>query len=74
MERIDKIRAIIVQVQVLKMIPVQYISIDQFSSFIEKKIKEVDEIVKEIFIDGNYIEVALLEKTLKEYMDILHNN
>jgi len=74
MERIDKIRAIIVQIQVLKMIPVQYISIDQFSSFIEKKIKEVDEIVREIFIDGNYIEVALLEKTLKEYMDILHNN
>ena len=74
MERIDKIRAITVQVQVLKMIIPQYISIDEYISFIDEKIKEMDGIVKDIFIEGNRIEVELLEKTLKEAIDITRNN
>lgn len=74
MERIDKIREITVQVQVLKMIIPQYISVDEYISFIEEKIKEMDGIVKDIFMEGNYIEVELLEKTLKEVIDITRNN
>ena len=74
MERIDRIREITVQVQVLKMIIPQYISVDEYISFIEEKIKEMDGIVKDIFIEGNRIEVELLEKTLKEVIDITRNN
>ena len=74
MERIDNIREIKVQVQVFKMILPQYISVDQYMTFIEEKIKEMDGIVKDIFMEGNYIEVELLEKTLKEVIDITRNN
>lgn len=71
MERIDKIRAIIVQIEVLKYLGVRRISVEEFSKFLKQKTSEIYSICIEILSEGNYIEVSLMEKTINEYSELI---
>lgn len=69
MERIDKIRAIIVQIEVLKYVGIMRISTEEFSQFLKQKTAEIYSICMEILNEGNYIEISLMEKTINEYSE-----
>ena len=67
MERVDKIRAIIAQIETMKLVGAGTISLDKFKVFMDKKTRELWTIATEIMNEGNYIEVNLMNKTLNEY-------
>ena len=71
MERIDKIRAIIAQIETMKMIGAGRISLEDFRKFMDQKVEEIQDITAEILLENNYIEVSLLNKTLNEYSKTL---